>query len=141
MATSLPDPTPLSPRRQGEPMIIDSPRPAPLTPPEGTAGPAPLPVGAKLAHYSEQWAQVVGGKAAQVIQEGVTWEWLNKPPVQMVHPSEFKASPQEMDLITAEVKALLSKGATEVVSPLAQGTPGHWYSRIFLVPKKDGGKR
>ena len=38
-----------------------------------------------------------------------------------------------------EVTALLDKGAIEEVNPLSL-TPG-FYSRIFLVPKKDGGFR
>ena len=48
----------------------------------------------------------------------------------------FLRDPEQVRVIDEEVEALLRKGAIEEVVP----SPGY-YSRVFVVPKKDGGWR
>ena len=61
-----------------------------------------------------------------------------RPPV-LPRPSDFTVlqRPDQIALIDEEVKALLVKGAIKRVSTTSRGL----VSRMFVVPKKDGGWR
>ena len=60
------------------------------------------------------------------------------PPVQLPTESSFTilTNKSHAELVTEEVDAMLAKGAIEEIAP----SPG-CYSRLFVVPKKDGGWR
>ena len=86
-------------------------------------GPLPLPlpnipVGGRLAHFAQNWAKITDDKwVLSVVRKG---------PVFFQQPLS-----QQMG---EEVASLLSKGAVEEIIPECPG----YYSRIFLVPKKNG---
>ena len=64
--------------------------------------------------------------------------FTSPPPVQLPTESSFTilTNKSHAELVTEEVDAMLAKGAIEEVAP----SPG-CYSRLFVVPKKDGGWR
>lgn len=64
--------------------------------------------------------------------------FIRPPPLSLPTPLSYTSlkDPSHIQVIDEEVAALLEKGAIEEVSP----SPG-FYSRVFVVPKKDGGWR
>ena len=58
-------------------------------------------------------------------------------PIQTNPPHPFDMSKEEEILVDPEVQNLLAKGAIEICSP----DPNQFYSNIFTIPKKDGGRR
>ena len=97
--------------------------------------PLPLPnilVGGRLAHFAQNWAKITDDKwVLSVIRNGYRIAFLERP-ILLPDPVFFQ-QPLSQHL-EEEVASLLSKGAVEEIIPEC---PGH-YSRIFLVPKKNG---
>ena len=98
-------------------------------------------VGACLLHFYREWEQLTTNVYVRsVVREGYRIDLSDPPPLSTVPISmRLPHGAHTVSALLREVTALLGKGAIEEVNPLSQ-TPG-FYSRIFLVPKKDGGFR
>ena len=77
---------------------------------------------------NDHWAQ-------QVAEEGYIIEFEPLPPFSGIKETPLRGP--SADILTTEVKTLLSKDAIEVV-PENQAQEG-FYSTFFSVPKKGGG--
>ena len=97
--------------------------------------PLPLPnisVGGRLAHFAQDWAKITDDKwFLSVIRNGYRIPFLERP---ILSPDPVFFQQPLSQHLEEEVANLLSKGAVEEIIPEC---PGH-YSRIFLVPKKNG---
>ncbi len=100
-----------------------------------------LQVGARLLHFYRQWEQLTTDVYIRpVVREPYRIDLSDPPPLSPVPiPMRLPHDADQLSSLVREVTALLDKGAIEEVNPLSL-TPG-FYSRIFLVPKKDGGFR
>ena len=91
-----------------------------------------IPVGGRLAHFAQNWAEITDDKwVLSVVRKGYRILFL-KHPILSADPVFFQ-QPLSQHL-EEEVASLLSKGAVEEIIPECPG----YYSRIFLVPKKNG---
>ena len=97
--------------------------------------PLPLPsilVGGRLAHFTQNWSEITEDEwVLSLIRKG--YRILFKERHIMSPNPTFFQQPLSQQL-EEEFASLLSKGAVEEIIPEC---PGH-YSRIFLVPKKNG---
>ena len=85
-----------------------------------------------MAHFAQNWQKVTNNKwVLSLVKTGYRIPFIERPPLS-VDPIFFQQSlsPQ----LEEEVASLLQKGAVEEIHPLSPG----FYSRIFLVPKKNG---
>ena len=85
-----------------------------------------------MAHFAENWQKVTNNKwVLSLVKTGYRIPFIERPPLS-VDPIFFQQSlsPQ----LEEEVASLLQKGAVEEIHPVSPG----FYSRIFLVPKKNG---
>ena len=106
---------------------------------ENTEGLTPLPlplpnipVGGRLAHFAQNWAEITDDKwVLSVVRKGYRIRFL-KHPILSPDPVIFQQPLSQQ--LEEEVASLLSKGAVEEIIPECPG----YYSRIFLVPKKNG---
>ena len=98
-------------------------------------------VGARLLHFYREWEQLTTDVYVRsVVREGYRIDLSDPPPLSPVPiPMRLPHGADQVSALLREVTALLGKGAIEEVNPISL-TPG-FYSRIFLVPKKDGGFR
>jgi hypothetical protein len=98
-----------------------------------------IPVGGRLAHFLNQW-QLITDHFRQVgsfSMGGGVWNSGTSVPEStsiVISSSEQVTDPDRNLLLQEEVHTLLQKGAVELVNP--PFTPG-FYSRLFLVPKKN----
>ncbi|KAI2647445.1 Transposon Ty3-G Gag-Pol polyprotein [Labeo rohita] len=93
-----------------------------------------------LATRAEAWQAIPGVSdwVMGIIKKGYSLQFARRPPhFSGVVPTMVKS--RDAHVLRSEVLILLEKGAIEVVHP-AQSESG-FYSRYFLVPKKDGGLR
>ncbi|KAI2662214.1 ORF V: Enzymatic polyprotein [Labeo rohita] len=93
-----------------------------------------------LATRAEAWQAIPGVSdwVMGIIKRGYSLQFARRPPrFSGVVPTVVKS--RDAHVLRSEVLILLEKGAIEVVHP-AQSESG-FYSRYFLVPKKDGGLR
>ena len=91
-----------------------------------------IPVGGRLAHFAQNWAKITDDKwVLSVIRNGYRIPFLERP---ILSPDPVFFQLPLSQHLEEEVASLLSKGAVEEIIPEC---PGH-YSRIFLVPKKNG---
>ena len=91
-----------------------------------------IPVGGRLAHFAQDWAKITDDKwVLFVIRDGYRVPFLERP---ILSPNPVFFQQPLSQHLEEEVASLLSKGAVEEIIPEC---PGH-YSRIFLVPKKNG---
>ncbi|VDI53085.1 Hypothetical predicted protein [Mytilus galloprovincialis] len=108
---------------------------------ENYTSPLPhLPVGGRLSHFLDQWALITSDKwVLSILRRGLELQFLEQPPLSPVpiNLSVTKDS-QKNQLLQDEVNILIQKGVLEEVNP-----PFHlgFYSRLFLVPKKNGKMR
>ncbi len=93
-----------------------------------------------LATRAEAWQAIPGVSEwiMATIRRGYSLQFARRPPrFRGVVATTVRS--EDAQVLRAEVMNLLVKGAIEVVPP-AQSESG-FYSRYFLVPKKDGGLR
>ena len=100
-----------------------------------------LQVAARLLHFSHEWERLTTDVyVLSVFREGYRIELSDSPPLSQVPiPMRLPRGANHLVALRHDVMALLYKGAIEELHPLSL-TPG-FYSRMFLVPKKDGGFR
>ena len=116
--------------------------PVVLPPQEEEPFPTPLPhvpVGGRLAHFLDQWQLITSDKwVLSVLRRGLELEFKEFPPLSL-DPIEMSVTkdPVKNALLQEEVMTLLLKGTIEEVQPVDPG----FYSRLFLVPKKNGKMR
>ena len=99
----------------------------------------PLPsvkVGANLLHFVEAWSNITDSTwALSIISKGYCIPFVQIPPLvrsPVFYPLRDK---KHLQLLKAEVKDLLDKEVIERVRD--HSSPG-FYSRLFLVPNKNG---
>ena len=91
-----------------------------------------IPVGGRLAHFAQNWAEITDDKwVLSVVRKGYRIPFL-KHPILSPDPVFFQQPLSQQ--LEEEVASLLWKGAMEEIIPECPG----YYSRIFLVPKKNG---
>ena len=91
-----------------------------------------VPVGGRLAHFAQNWADITDDNwVLSLIRKGYRIPFKERP-ILSPDPTFFQ-QPLSLQL-EEEVASLLSKGAVEEIIPECPG----YYSRIFLVPKKNG---
>jgi hypothetical protein len=99
-----------------------------------------LPVGGRLYHFLPQWAQIISDKwVLSALRRGLQLQFRKQTPLSSV-PLDFSMTrdPEKYLLLQEEVSPLLQNNVLEEVSyPLGWG----FYSRLFLVPKKNGKMR
>ena len=92
-----------------------------------------IPVGGQLAHFVEKWEEITDNKwVLSIVRHRFRIPFSKIPPVSSV---PIRMSQSSSPFIREAIKNLLNKQAVERVQN--QGTPS-FYSRIFLVPKKNG---
>ena len=100
--------------------------------------PLPLPqvlVGGRLAHFVHNWQSITDDPwVLSIIRRGYLIPFSEPPPLSEV-PMFFNQSKDSR--LEEEVANLLLKGAVEKIDPVSPG----FYSRIFIVPKKNGKSR
>ena len=99
-----------------------------------------LPVGGRLSHFLDQWALITSDKwVLSILRRGLELQFLEQPPLSPVpiNLSVTKDS-QKNQLLQDEVNILIQKGVLEEVNPSFHLG---FYSRLFLVPKKNGKMR
>ena len=114
------------------------PREEPL-PLRNTEFPTPLPlplpnipVGGRLAHFAQNWAEITDDKwVLSLVRKGNRIRFLERP---NLSPNPIFFQQPLSQHLEEEVANLLSMGAVEEIIPECPG----YYSRIFLVPKKNG---
>ncbi len=122
---------------------------APLAPPQSSAGPHPTQVMAAhptteplkpLRQFISTWKVIPGISRwlLSVIERGYTLQFRRRPP-RFNGVVQSLTSPRNAQALRQEIGCLLEKGAVERVPPneLESG----FYSRYFVVPKRDGGLR
>lgn len=113
--------------------VLNSVAPPPTLPPP----PAPLvPVGGRLANFASQWREITDDKyVLSVISQGYAIPFDSPPPMTR-KPVFFSVRDEShVSLLLAEIDSLLEKRAVERVEN--HQSPGY-YSRLFLVKKKNG---
>ena len=93
-------------------------------------------VGGRLQTFLDAWKDIRAPSSVLRIIEGYRIPFIRPPPLSLPVPSSFTVltKQEHIDLIDAEVEALLAKGAVEE-APLS--SPGY-VSKLFLVPKPIG---
>ncbi len=120
---------------------------APLALPQSSAGPPPTQVIAAhpttkplkpLCQFMSAWKVIPGISRwlLSVIERGYTLQFRRRPP-HFNGVVQSLTSPRNAQALRQEIGCLLEKGAVERVPPneLESG----FYSRYFVVPKRDGG--
>ena len=91
-----------------------------------------IPVGGRLGHFAQNWANITDDKwVLSVVRRGYKIPF-RETPVLYRDPLFFQQPLSQQ--LEEEVANLLLKGAVEEIIPECPG----FYSRIFLVPKKNG---
>ena len=91
-----------------------------------------IPVGGRLVHFAQNWAKLTDDKwVLSLIKRGYKIPFRERP--LLYQDPVFFHQPLSQQL-EEEVANLLKKGAVEEIIPECPG----FYSRIFLVPKKNG---
>ena len=91
-----------------------------------------IPVGGRLAHFAQNWTEITDDKwVLSLVRKGYRIPFLERP---NLSPNPIFFQQPLSQHLEEEVASLLSKGAVEEIIPECPG----YYSRIFLVPKKNG---
>ena len=102
---------------------VQSPLPLPLP---------NIPMGGRLAHFAQNWAKITDNEwVLSLVRKGYKIPFLKRP---ILSPDPVFFQQPLSQQLEEEVASLLSKGAVEEIIPECPG----YYSRIFLVPKKNG---
>ena len=89
-------------------------------------------MGGRLAHFAEKWEEITDNKwVLSIVQNGFRIPFIRIPPLSSV---PIRMSQSSSPFLREEIENLLNKRAVERVQN--PETPG-FYSRIFLVPKKE----
>ena len=89
-------------------------------------------MGGRLAHFAEKWEEITDNKwVLSIVRNGFRIPFIKIPPLSSV---PIRMSQSSSPFLREEIENLLNKQAVERVQN--PGTPG-FYSRIFLVPKKE----
>ena len=98
--------------------------------------PSAFPVAGRLKHFLKKWAWVTLDQWILDTVQGYKLESTENP-IEAFHLRVGVAFTHEQSLIQEEIQSMLQKGAiTEL--PHAEAMKG-FFSKLFLVPKKDGG--
>ena len=90
-------------------------------------------MGGRLAHFAEKWEEITDNKwVLSIVRNGFRIPFIKIPPLSSV---PIRMSQSSSPFLGEEIENLLNKRAVERVQN--PETPG-FYSRIFLVPKKNG---
>ena len=90
-------------------------------------------MGGRLAHFAEKWEEITDNKwVLSIVRNGFRIPFIKIPPLSSV---PIRMSQSSSLFLREEIENLLNKRAVERVQN--PETPG-FYSRIFLVPKKNG---
>ena len=90
-------------------------------------------MGGRLAHFAEKWEEITDNKwVSSIVRNGFRIPFIKILPLSSVL---IRMSQSSSPFLREEIENLLNKRAVERVQN--PGTPG-FYSRIFLVPKKNG---
>ena len=95
-------------------------------------------MGGRLAHFVSAWEEVCGNNSAvlDIIKFGFRIPFRVKPPLSTVPMfTVLPTNPVKAERIKQEVQMFLQKQAIQVVAD--KSSPGY-YSRVFLVQKKNG---
>jgi hypothetical protein len=98
-----------------------------------------LPVGGRLQRFLDKWQDITTDKFVLQAIRGHKLELVGRPPLTLPHRllrNKERLGRLHQKLLDMEIADLLKKKAIE---PASRG-PG-FFSKIFLVPKKDGGSR
>ena len=91
-----------------------------------------IPVGGRLAHFAQNRAKITDDEwVLSLIRKGYRIPFQEHP---ILSPDPVLFQQPLSQHLEEEVASLLSKGAVEEIIPECPG----YYSRIFLVPKKNG---
>ena len=91
-----------------------------------------IPVGGRLAHFVEKWEEITDNKwVLSILRHGFRIPFSKIPPLLSV---PIRMSQSSSPFLAEEIENLFNKRAVERVQNT--GTPD-FYSRIFLVPKKN----
>ena len=91
-----------------------------------------IPVGGRLAHFATVWQTVTNNQwVLSIVKRGYKIPFVDHPPLSEI-PIFFQQT-QNLQL-EEEINNLLQKRAVEEIYPESPG----FYSRVFLVPKKNG---
>ena len=86
-----------------------------------------------MAHFAEKWEEITDNKwVLSIVRNGFRIPFIKIPPLSSV---PIRMSQSSSPFLREEIENLLNKRAVERVQN--PGTPG-FYSKIFLVPKKNG---
>ena len=89
-------------------------------------------MGGRLAHFAEKWEEITDNKwVLSIVRNGFRIPFIKIPPLSSV---PIRMSQSSSPFLREEIENLLNKRAVERVQN--PETPG-FYSRIFLVPKKN----
>ena len=89
-------------------------------------------MGGRLAHFAEKWEEITDNKwVLSIVRNGFRIPFIKIPPLSSV---PIRMSQSSSPFLREEIENLLNKRAVERVQN--PETPG-FYSRIFLVPKKE----
>ncbi len=100
--------------------------------------PAYGPVGGRIANFLPQWEEVTQSKwVLNIVRRGYIIPFRDNHPPLSCHPPVWMANkdPVKREIMRLEVSSLLTKNAVEEVRNTS--SPG-FYSRLFVVPKKNG---
>ncbi|MES9884339.1 MAG: reverse transcriptase domain-containing protein [Sedimenticola sp.] len=125
--------TPEAPFGLGAVGLPDSVAPLPTLPPP----PAPwVPVGGRLAYFLEEWEGITDDTfVLSIVKNGYSIPFIT-PPCLTPRPVKFPIKDvNHVPILLQVVEELLEKRAVEEVRD--HSSPGY-YSRLFLVPKKNG---
>ena len=90
-------------------------------------------MGGRLAHFVEKWEEITDNKwVLSIVRNGFRIPFIKIPPLSSV---PIRMSQSSSPFLREDIENLLNKRAVERVQN--PETPG-FYSRIFLVPKKNG---
>ena len=85
-----------------------------------------------MAHFAQNWANITGDEwVLSLIRKGYRIPFKERP---ILSPDPVFFQQPLSQQLEEEVSSLLSKGAVEKIIPECPG----YYSRIFLIPKKNG---
>ena len=126
--------------RVRSPSSFSLPRPTvdPITGPVPAVR-SPVCIGGRLQLFADRWQTLLPESSVPAqLRKGVRWKFRQQPSLTDT-PVSFPCSQATLTGLRAAAKALLDKGATELL-PRQPATAG-FYSRLFLVPKPSGESR